>query len=239
MALALVARRLQGFPAHRRPDVSVGDHSSLRLDLSSTAPDPTHRSPPTLTNRLRSANLPEVSPLRHIQPGEPVFFRRAEPPRISTPPARFRPPRRLSAPPASPIFRPGAPLGFALQGFLLAGDRPPRLRGDPPSCRLASALELGAACATPSYHGAPTAGLVIPPSSPDIPSERFRHARARCPLEFSAPPGLSLQPRRQAHRPSPASRASSGPSCESPRLRLRGSTRCWIGLQSLDRRRPS
>jgi len=237
--LALVARRPQGFPAHRHPEVSFGAHSSLRLDLSSTAPDSTHRSPPALTNQLRSDYHPEVFPLRHFQPREPVFFECAEPPRISTPPARFRPPRRLSAPPASPTFRSGAPLGFALQGIFLAGERPPRLRGDPPSCQLATAPELDAACATPSCFGTPTAGPVS--------HLRVRTSRANV-LGTLGPAALlsfqllqgSLSSRvARPIGPAPPRALSRKPPCGGPRLRLRGSTRCWIGLSSLDDRRPS
>jgi len=142
-------------------------------------------------------------------------------------------------PPASPTFRSGAPLGFALQGIFLAGERPPRFRGDPPSCQLATAPELDAAYATPSCFGTPTAGPVS--------HLRVRTSRANV-LGTLGPAALlsfqllqgSLSSRvARPIGPAPPRALSRKPPCGGPRLRLRGSTRCWIGLSSLNDRRPS
>lgn len=161
-AFALVARRPQGFSATARPSLSTRTPSSLGLPISFTAPEPARRSPPDShePDCTRPAFL-RFPPLRHIPARGTRLFRRG----VTT----SAPARRPAVSTASPTsgssrlpgcFHPERPWGFALQSFFPSSERLPSLPGPFPSCRLASAAEPGAACATPGCFGTPAAGLL-------------------------------------------------------------------------------
>jgi len=227
-ALALVARRPQGLPAYRSSAPFSAERSSLELRLSCTAPSPSRRSRvPHGTSR--PAGLPEVRPLRHVQPKEPASFEAEEPPPPQHAARGFDRSGDFTALRASQVFPPGAPMGFALQSFFPSGERPPGLPGALPSCRLALPQSRVPLSPHPEYVSAPSSGLRS--------HRRVRMSPVRgldergpaallglLPLQGSPPPRVA-----RPFSPAPLTRLDPAALAGHRPLRLRGSTREEVG----------
>jgi hypothetical protein len=187
-ASALVAPRPQGLPA-RRP----GRHLAMTAHILPAASSllcsfpiqPAVRPDPSRAKR-RPAGLPEVSsPTAH--PADGPRLRSAARSHLATSTPRHglgtaRATFRSSGLPES--LDPGAPMGFALQSFVLPGERPLGL----PSTLALLSIGLRPRATRRLRHGwlerLPDCRASLPPENPDIPDRWFRPTGARCSPEL-------------------------------------------------------